>query len=252
MAKKLTQDVLERICSLTSNSKTLWDQLKSFNVMINNSLSNGKYLEVGSFEGRSLAMFSALALSNEFKDPISITCVDSWGGGAEHRQSNIDFQGVEKSFDDVCKICLDEILPKGSSVEKLKAKSKSALSFIYDRSKSYDLILIDGGHKSKEVLSDLVLVWDLLRDGGILIIDDYTWHPQHVGNQNFQLNSPKLGVDSFLNCFSDELTLISGQPFLQLYIKKNSPYDTFKQGSHCLILRPNDLPSVFEILRDLL
>ena len=115
----------------------------------------------------------------------------------------------------------------------------------------YDLILIDAGHKAKEVLVDLALSWELLRDGGMLIVDDYTWYPTHLNHQNFLLNSPRLGVDSFINCFSDELIIASNQPLLQLYIKKESPNEITNKGFHCFSLATKNLPTVFHQVIDL-
>ena len=78
------------------------------------------------------------------------------------------------------------------------------------------MIFIDGGHKSKEVLSDLVLSWDLLRDGGVLVIDDYIW----LGSPDIVLDSPKMGVDSFLSCFAGEYAIIANLPLNQIYLCK--------------------------------
>tara|TARA_Y100001968_G_C19424302_1_gene753475 strand:+ start:1402 stop:2145 length:744 start_codon:yes stop_codon:yes gene_type:complete len=245
MAKQLTKDILQRIFSLTSESKTFLEQLQSLNAVMNHTLLNGRYLEIGSFQGLSLGMFSSLAFDHEFNDPMHITCVDSWEGGDEHKVSKTDFLGVEQCFDKISQICINEILPDDSKIEKLKSPSKHALSSISYRSEYYDLVLVDAGHKAKEVLSDLILAWDLLRTGGILIVDDYTWHPKHLDNHDSLINSPKLGVDSFLNCFSDEIILVSGQPLFQLYLKKESPSILAKKGIHFFALESKELPSIF-------
>lgn len=251
MRELLDQEVLINLLKLTSRSKTLIKQLEALNDAISDTLVKGRYLEIGAFEGRSLAMYSALTSFKQFKEPAFITCIDNWTGGDEHKVAKTEFMEVEKVFDQVSQICLD-FLPKGSEIEKLKGLSKHSLSSIISRSKFYDLILVDGGHKSKEVILDLVLSWELLRDGGILIIDDYTWIPKHLTNKDFLINSPKLGVDSFINCFSDELVLISNQPLLQLYIKKQSPASLIGMGSHCLAIEQKSLPSLFDSIYHLL
>ena len=80
----------------------------------------GRYLEIGSFEGRSLAMYSALALLNNLTGSAFITCIDSWDGGDEHKIAKTDFTKIEHTFDQVSEICLD-ILPENSKIEKIKA-----------------------------------------------------------------------------------------------------------------------------------
>ena len=249
MRQVLDQEVLEKLLKLTSRSKTLIRQLEALNDVISNTLVERRYLEIGAFEGRSLGMYSALTMLNKLQEPTFITCIDSWAGGDEHKVAKTEFQEVEKVFDEVSQICLG-FLPEGSEIEKLKGLSKYALSSIISRSNFYDLILVDGGHKSKEVMLDLVLSWELLRDGGILIIDDYTWIPNHLNDTGFLANSPKLGVDSFVNCFSDELVTISNQPLLQLYIKKQSPSSL--NGAHCLGIEHKSLPSLFDSIHHLL
>tara|TARA_Y100001968_G_scaffold287929_1_gene289792 strand:- start:375 stop:1130 length:756 start_codon:yes stop_codon:yes gene_type:complete len=251
MRPVVNEKVLERLLLLTPQSKTLIKQLEVLNKAIYMTCFKGRYLEIGSFEGRSLAMYSILALLNNLTGSALITCIDSWDGGDEHKIANTKFKKVENTFDQVSEICL-EILPANSKIEKIKAYSKYALSSIINRTKFYDMILVDGGHKAKDVISDLVMAWGLLCDGGILIIDDYTWMPKHLTNNQFLINSPKLGVDSFLNCFSDELVIVSNQPLLQLYIKKQSPSDFVSHGSHCLTLVERNLPDIFNSMKHLL
>jgi predicted O-methyltransferase YrrM len=38
---------------------------------------------------------------------------------------------------------------------------------------SFDIIYIDGSHDAADVLEDAILSWRLLKDGGVLIFDDY-------------------------------------------------------------------------------
>jgi hypothetical protein len=115
------------------------------------------------------------------------------------------------------------------------------LASIRDRVGFYDVILIDAGHKAKDVLTDMIYAWPLLRKGGIMILDDYTWIPKH-GVSDFQLHAPKLGIDAFVNCFADELTILSNMPLLQLYLSKQSLLSSHYQA---LSLELPELPSVF-------
>ena len=78
----------------------------------------------------------------------------------------------------------------------------------------YDLIYIDGNHSAATVLEDMVLSFRLLRTGGVMICDDYTggWGKNH-------LHFPKLAIDSFVNCYWDQLDFLL-YPAFQIYILK--------------------------------
>jgi predicted O-methyltransferase YrrM len=68
---------------------------------------------------------------------------------------------------------------------------------------TYDIIYIDGSHLAKDVLTDAVLCWPLLKDNGIIIFDDYKWKL----DRPVQLR-PKSAIDSFLVCFGGLYELI--------------------------------------------
>lgn len=39
----------------------------------------------------------------------------------------------------------------------------------------FDLVYIDGSHLRLDVLSDASMAWRLLREGGVMVFDDYEW-----------------------------------------------------------------------------
>jgi predicted O-methyltransferase YrrM len=197
-------------------------------------------LEVGAFEGRSAWLFASLAALRQPPAPIHLTSVDSWYGGDEHQQAEMPFQPIEDSYDRVVEE-IKTLFESGAQFEKIKGLSTTGLASIRDRIGFYDVILIDAGHKAKDVLSDMIYAWPLLREGGVMILDDYTWVPRH-GVSDFQLHAPKLGIDAFVNCFADELTILCNMPLLQLYLSKQPA-----SGSHynALFLDLPELPSVF-------
>lgn len=151
-----------------------------------------------------------------------MTSIDSWLGGDEHKSRGYDMSVAESCYNEVAKICTN-VLGDRLRVEKIKSFSRPALSRLAERKTLYDLILVDAGHKAKDVLEDLIYSWPLLKEGGILIVDDYTWIPKHSNQGNVLLDSPKLGIDAFLNCYSNEVKIISNFPLLQLYCIKEAP-----------------------------
>jgi predicted O-methyltransferase YrrM len=81
----------------------------------------------------------------------------------------------------------------------------------------FDFIYIDGSHQAADVLLDACLAFKLLRKGGVLCFDDYTWkYPIEHGGI---LMSPKMGIDSFLNVHHDQVRYLM-MPLYQLFIIK--------------------------------
>lgn len=70
---------------------------------------------------------------------------------------------------------------------------------------SFDFIYIDGSHRARDVLSDAVMSWPLLKYGGVMAFDDYEW-PGGEG----PLGRPKPGIDAFSSVFGPELLLVKG------------------------------------------
>ncbi len=154
---------------------------------------NVSFLEIGSFEGRSAVWL----LENILTDPAShLTCVDTWHGSAEHEGTGLDFHKVEHNFD-------HNILISGKSQQVIKIKGFSAIELKKLAIDSYDFVYIDASHKASNVLEDAVLSWQLLKVGGIMIFDDYVWEPQYG-----EIDSPKLAVDAFAQCYRDKLEIL--------------------------------------------
>lgn len=219
MPSEIHVSVLDNIAKLTRGCCTPSSQFNAWRDIYECHYPK-HYLEVGSFRGRSLFLASFLAKAYEIENAsYRFTCIDSWEGGDEHKISAIDMVSSESCFDEVMAICQGAVAPRSAEFEKIKSFSRSGLLRLQERVGFYDLIFIDASHRAKDVLTDAILAWPLLRQGGVLIFDDYTWTAKHapVGSV---LNSPKLGIDSFLACHADELTLISQMPLLQLYLVK--------------------------------
>ena len=69
---------------------------------------------------------------------------------------------------------------------------------------SYDIIYVDGSHNADDVLEDAVLSWRLLKDGGLLIFDDYETPNPFVPPQG----KPKITIAAFVRCYRRELKII--------------------------------------------
>lgn len=175
-----------------------------------------RFLEIGSFEGRS-----ACYLIETFgKDqPIEIHCVDTWEGGVEHGYAVMS--DVEKRFDKNVQNALRKAGNPGTIVKKHKKPSYVALAELItvERQAPFDVLYIDGSHQAHDVLSDAVMGFHLVRQGGLMIFDDYIWSMEEMGKQDL-LNMPKSAIDAFVNAFTRKAVVVRGAPVYQLYVTK--------------------------------
>jgi Methyltransferase domain len=138
-------------------------------------------LEVGAWEGRS-----AIFWLNYFPGS-RLTCVDTFGGSAEHHVAFADgLAAVERHFD-------ANVTPYGARVEKIKARSTDALSLLGVQGRRFDFVYLDGSHRAADVYADACIAWSMVRPGGVLLFDDYTWV-----DMPDEMDRPKIGIDAFL------------------------------------------------------
>ena len=82
-----------------------------------------------------------------------------------------------------------------------REKSFDALVKLRERKITPQLIYIDGDHTASTVLSDLVLSFDILAPGGMIVCDDsvlWKYKDKH-GNEDPHM-SPRMAVESFIMC----------------------------------------------------
>lgn len=137
-------------------------------------------LEIGSHEGRSAVWIAQHLLSHP---EATLTCIDTWpDADAERRfDANIAETG------------------RGTQVRKLKVDSWPGL---LTQSTGFDIIYIDGSHEGRDVLTDAILAFRLLRSGGLLIFDDY----ENVPPSAWQ--PPRPAIDAFLLLWGDRLAVV--------------------------------------------
>lgn len=156
---------------------------------------NLSYLEIGVYEGRSFLW----VMDNILTHPSSkATAIDTFDIYLEN-DPEVNFrQNLRRSGHEA-----QVTVIKGSSREKLRELPLN----------SFDLIYVDGDHSSKSVLIDAVSAWDLLKEGGLMIFDDYDWpHPIPTEMR------PAFALDVFQNLMSDEFQLVLKH--YQLIIRK--------------------------------
>lgn len=193
-------------------AKGIWDQLMP-------KLNPSRILEVGSYEGMSIC-YLIEKLGNQ--RPLDIHCIDTWEGGIEHKQGNVnatDMKGVEARFQHntalavqrvKCKVDLQ--CHKGSSLTQLSKLVANGMQ------NYFDFIYVDGSHQAPDVLSDAVLGFNLLAIGGVIAFDDYTWsEPLSYGVD--PVRCPKMAIDAFTNIHCRKISIIPA-PIDQVYLQK--------------------------------
>ena len=167
------------------------------------------FLEIGSFEGRSALWL----LENILTHPDSrITCIDPLTGSAEHTAGMVE--KLEETFK---KNVLDS--EYGHKVTLIQKMSKDALLMPEIRSQQFDFIYIDGDHHAYSALSDAVLSFDLLKEGGYIIFDDLLWGSQEdLGSYK----TPLCGIQGFVTSYSPFIDVISQGYQLAIRKKKVS------------------------------
>lgn len=155
-------------------------------------------LEIGVFEGASTTWILDNLLS---PSGGTITCIDSYEGGVEHK-TNKEFH---KSLTNAEAQFLSNIQKTGYSdtVTFLKMSSFDGLIMLNAAGEKFDFIYVDGSHIARDVLSDAVLAWKMLKLGGVMIFDDYRWDKYEE-----DYNNPYIAINGFLSCFSPEMDLL--------------------------------------------
>ena len=69
--------------------------------------------------------------------------------------------------------------------------------------KTFDFIYVDGSHLLLDCYSDLILSWDILISGGIMVIDDYLYKQESI------LESPFEAVNHFLKVYQGKYKLLN-------------------------------------------
>jgi predicted O-methyltransferase YrrM len=152
-----------------------------------------KCLEVGCYEGQT----SNWLLNNT---NAVLTVMDTFAGG----QDLPDEVDLLQRFKDNTEAHKDRIyIEKGKSQEKLREEAPE----------SYDFAYIDGSHLAGDTLEDAVLAFRLLRKGGIMIFDDYTWG---AGMGFYDI--PRTGIDAFVLVFGNQLEVLERNS--QMVIRK--------------------------------
>lgn len=138
-------------------------------------------LEIGSHEGMSAAWFLSTCLSHP---KSTITCVDPW-----------EDEKILQTFRENI-----SLLKAETKVKEIRSKSDE----VRLDERKWDFVYIDGWHSAASALLDAARSWNSLKNGGIMIWDDYLWK---VGEKDW-VDRPQMGVNFFVSALSKDLEVV--------------------------------------------
>jgi predicted O-methyltransferase YrrM len=179
--------------------------IKYFDLMLPKRFANKPLidiLQIGTYTGDA----SEWLMENIITDKTSwLTDVDTWYGSEEEAHKELDWQEIEKYY--------DNRMSNYTNVCKVKGHSKEFLTNA--PTDHYDFIYIDGDHTAAGVYSDATLAWKCLKQNGLMAFDDYRWTHD---SGNIEL-SPKPGIDKFLKKNKDKYELLISDEQLWIFKK---------------------------------
>lgn len=157
-------------------------------------------LEIGSFQGRSAVWMLENLLTH---DTSRIFCVDTFEGSDEHSE---DLKaGLFQRF-------CDNIQPHKARVRICRGRSSDVLKTPEILNSRFDIVYIDGDHRSASALEDAILAFPLLKEGGVMVFDDYN------GGDITSIRDCHIGIECFLRCFADRVRVV--RVGYQLFLQK--------------------------------
>ena len=141
-------------------------------------------IEIGNHEGRSACWI----VENMLSPTGQLCCIDPFNSLPT---KTLFEQNISKAVSNM------------QSYKIMTDYSYVALARLISQRRQFDFIYIDGAHHNHEVITDAVMSWKLLKDGGIMVFDDY--FPLTDG---MIPPSPKTAIDSFQGLFYKDFELL--------------------------------------------
>jgi hypothetical protein len=162
---------------------------------------NLQALQLGAFSGDATIWLLENVLTGE---GAYLDDVDTWEGTDEPQNLNLDWSEVRHLYDVRTKRYT------GQGLQPLTVHHMTTHEFLTGSwTDRYDFIYIDADHHAPAVLSDAVLSWPLLKEGGLLAFDDYLWiEPGMTPNE-----TPRPAIDAFMSIYSDEFDRLPDPPW---------------------------------------
>lgn len=153
-------------------------------------------IEIGVYEGYTTFWLSDML--HKFNQNLKIYAVDPHIGSSD--LEGYDFNEIKSNF-----LHNLEVNEK-KNVEYISKPSSDGLVDLIKQGIKADFIYVDGDHRAGGVLTDLVLSWQLLNVGGVIVCDDSTsWRFIDNNGTCSPHMSPRMAIESFISCYWDRL-----------------------------------------------
>jgi predicted O-methyltransferase YrrM len=161
------------------------------------------FLQLGAYTGDASVWLCKNILTG---DQSRLLDVDTWEGSDEEAHKSMDFDDVLRVYDQKT---------TGTPINFFRKTTVDFLTSALTRKISkFDFIYIDADHTTVGVLVDAELAWPLLKSGGIMAFDDYTWG-HDSGDPRL---APQVGIDLFLHRHELDYQLLTKNH--QVWIRK--------------------------------
>ena len=162
---------------------------KLYSNVVNEFPSGSKFIEVGSWKGKSSA-YMAVEIANSQKD-IEFICIDTWEGSVEHQ----DFKELKNLYD----IFKSNMKPLEKYYRSIKSKSLDAVNLFSDN--SLDFVFIDASHEYEDVKNDINAWFPKVKVGGVLAGHDYYENNDFAPGVKMAVNEIFRDFETSENCF---------------------------------------------------
>lgn len=166
---------------------------------------NLRFLQIGTYTGDASEWLCREILTG--KNCVLVD-VDTWKGSDERLHKELDFSEVEAYYDKRMEKYPQAVKHKGRSSDYLIAAEKESFDFIY----------VDGDHTAAAVIEDGILGWRALRQGGIMVFDDYRWSHREKDERYWPMPAIDFFVKYYVrreNCF-----IYPVDDLVQMWVKK--------------------------------
>lgn len=157
-------------------------------------------LELGALEGRATLWM----LEHLLTHPRSrVVCLDPFERNAGTKCS----QGTPRRLGDVWSRFEANVLrsPHAKKVTAVRGDIMATLHAGHSkhlRPASFDLVTVDPSGSARSALEAGVMAFPLLKPGGLIVFDDYTWSKEHDSR------CPRGGIDAFLAAYADDVRVV--------------------------------------------
>lgn len=164
---------------------------------------NLKFLQLGAFTGDASVWLAENILTGK---GCWLIDVDTWEGSDEPDHESMNFEDVYLTYKN-----------KTENYKQIRTFRQTTVDYLIDggADQPFNFIYIDADHTTVGVLLDAELSWPMLKRGGIMAFDDYTWGHES-GDPRL---APQVGIDLFLHRHLGDYELLAKNT--QVWIRKH-------------------------------